>query len=130
MSSQVQQLRIENNDLREKQKACEKDVAELKAQIAILLDNKNIQTPVHEAQIAILLDKKNILTPVHEQDSDIKSRDKRKKINKDTRKLIADSQQNTCGECKLPLSPYYQIDHIVGLQFGGTNDESNLNRGA
>lgn len=109
ISSQVQQLRIENNDLREKQKACEKDVAELKVQIASLLNNKNIQTPVHQ-----------------EQDSDIKSRDKRKKINKDTRKLIADSQQNTCGECKLPLSPYYQIDHIVGLQFGGTNEESNL----
>ena len=33
MSSQVQQLRIENNDLREKQKACEQEVAELKAQI-------------------------------------------------------------------------------------------------
>lgn len=56
----------------------------------------------------------------------IKSRDKRKKINKYTRKQIADQQQNACGECKLPLTPYFQIDHIIGLQFGGTNDESNL----
>ena len=28
--------------------------------------------------------------------------------------------------CKLVLTPYFEIDHIVGLQFGGTDDESNL----
>jgi 5-methylcytosine-specific restriction endonuclease McrA len=24
------------------------------------------------------------------------------------------------------LTPYYEIDHIIGLQFGGTDDDSNL----
>ena len=60
------------------------------------------------------------------QQHDIRSRVKRKKINKETRKHIADGQQNTCGECKLELSPYFELDHVIGLQFGGTDDESNL----
>ena len=51
---------------------------------------------------------------------------KRKKINKDTRQKIADKQENACGECKMTLSPYFELDHIIGLQFGGTDEESNL----
>ena len=53
-------------------------------------------------------------------------REKRKKINKDVRQQIVEKQGNTCGECKLVLSAYFQIDHIIGLQFGGTDEESNL----
>ena len=55
-----------------------------------------------------------------------KTQDKRKKINKKTRQLIADKQKNACGECKLALTPYFELDHIIGLQFGGTDEESNL----
>lgn len=54
------------------------------------------------------------------------SREKRKKITNDMRKQIVDKQNNTCGECTFVLTPFYQIDHIIGLQFGGTDDESNL----
>jgi len=102
----------------------EHDICELRAHVAFLLD-KNMQTPVHN-EIKENKDSEQKETQVSEPVFHIISRDKRKKINKETRKRIADSQQNTCGECKLPLSPYYQIDHIIGLQFGGTNDESNL----
>jgi hypothetical protein len=55
-----------------------------------------------------------------------KSRDKRQKISKEMRQYIANKQKNTCGKCKLGLSLHFQIDHIIGLQFGGTNAESNL----
>jgi 5-methylcytosine-specific restriction endonuclease McrA len=55
-----------------------------------------------------------------------KSRDKRKKTTKEMRQHIADKQQKLCGECKLGLTLHFQIDHIIGLQFGGTDDESNL----
>lgn len=55
-----------------------------------------------------------------------KSRDKRKKISKEMRQHLVEKQQKLCGECKLGLSLYFQIDHIIGLQFGGTDDESNL----
>jgi predicted restriction endonuclease len=55
-----------------------------------------------------------------------KSRDKRKKISKDMRQHIVNKQENTCGICKLVLTPYFEMDHIIGLQFGGTDDEANL----
>ena len=55
-----------------------------------------------------------------------KSRDKRKKINKDMRQHVVNKQENACGMCKLTLTPYFEIDHIIGLQFGGTDDEANL----
>ena len=66
-----------------------------------------------------------------EIDSDIsithqKSRDKRKKISKVVRQQIAEKQQNTCGECKQLLSIHFQLDHVIALQFGGTDEESNL----
>jgi len=42
------------------------------------------------------------------------------------RKHIAEKQGKTCGDCKAELTSYFEIDHIIGLQFGGTDDESNL----
>lgn len=58
---------------------------------------------------------------------DVKTQEKRrKKINKGVRQKIVDQQENTCGECEVILSPYFELDHIIGLQFGGTDDESNL----
>jgi 5-methylcytosine-specific restriction protein A len=51
---------------------------------------------------------------------------RRGKISKEARQKIADKQNNVCGECKLALTPYFQVDHTIGLQFGGTDDESNL----
>ena len=56
----------------------------------------------------------------------VNSREKRKKISKEVRQLIVEKQGKACGECKLILTPYFQLDHIIGLQFGGTDDESNL----
>ena len=55
-----------------------------------------------------------------------KSRDKRKKISKEVRQHVVNKQENACGMCKLVLTPYFEIDHIIGLQFGGTDDEANL----
>ena len=54
------------------------------------------------------------------------TKDKRKKIGKGIRLQIAENQHNMCGECETILSPYFQLDHVVGLQFGGTDEESNL----
>jgi 5-methylcytosine-specific restriction endonuclease McrA len=119
----VQQLRIENNDLREKQKSFHNELDELRAQIALLQD-KEIQPHEMKAKPAVHVEQDRDTDRVHQQN--IKRRDKRKKINKDTRKRIVDNQENTCGECKLVLSPYFELDHVIGLQFGGTDDESNL----
>ena len=42
------------------------------------------------------------------------------------RQHVVNKQENACGMCKLVLTPYFEIDHIIGLQFGGTDDEANL----
>ena len=81
--------------------------------IAILLQNG----AVRESDSQCLFDQ-----PQTQQ----KSRDKRKKISKEARQHVVNKQENACGMCKLVLTPYFEIDHIVGLQFGGTDDESNL----
>jgi hypothetical protein len=60
------------------------------------------------------------------QDDDKKQDKQRKKISKGVRQKIAENQQNKCGECKQILTPFFHLDHIVGLQFGGTDEESNL----
>lgn len=51
---------------------------------------------------------------------------KRKHIKKEYRQQISDKQENECGECKQKLSAYFQIDHITAIQFGGSDDETNL----
>ena len=50
----------------------------------------------------------------------------RKKPNAKERKEIAASQENKCVDCKNELTEYYEIDHIIGLQYGGDNSRDNL----
>ena len=42
------------------------------------------------------------------------------------RKEIVDQQSNKCRKCNNPLNQYFQIDHIVAIQFGGTDEMDNL----
>ena len=69
---------------------------------------------------------KNKIAALERNANHVKSREKRKKINKDVRLQVVNKQENACGMCNLVLTPYFEIDHIIGLQFGGTDDESNL----
>jgi hypothetical protein len=92
--------------IQKKLELCEKEHDEMKAQIAMLIADKK-SVVVNDSIVQVV-------------------REKRKKINKDVRQQIVEKQGNTCGECKLVLSAYFQIDHIIGLQFGGTDEESNL----
>lgn len=55
-----------------------------------------------------------------------KSRNKRKCISKVVRQRVVETQENACGECKQTLTLYYEMDHIIALQFGGTDEETNL----
>ena len=83
-------------------------------------ERKELEDKIAELQCCVnaLNQKKNDLP--HPQKS------VRKKISKDIRQQIAEKQENACGECKQTLTPYFELDHIIGLQFGGTDDESNL----
>jgi 5-methylcytosine-specific restriction endonuclease McrA len=100
------------NQMKDMKEAFEKEKQNMKNELdamkkEILKINKRIEKG----------ETKTTTTPVHT---------KRRKINKDLRQQIADKQENACGSCKLNLTPYFQIDHTVGLQFGGTDEESNL----
>ena len=100
-------LEKKQEEIEKNQEEFEKEHKQMRAQIAMLLDKSNTKNTV----VAITS------PPVPT---------KRRKINKELRQKIAIKQENTCGSCKLALTPYFQIDHTVGLQFGGTDEESNL----
>lgn len=51
---------------------------------------------------------------------------RRRKITPFLRSKIKESQNHACNICSLPLSEYFQIDHMIALQYGGTDDEQNL----
>ena len=42
------------------------------------------------------------------------------------KKLVASSQEWKCGHCYELLSAWYEVDHIIPLYVGGSNDLSNL----
>ena len=80
-----------------------------------------------KAEIAILTGSLNKREPERGPETSPESTTtKRKKISKGVRQRIADNQQNKCGECEQILTPFFHLDHIVGLQFDGTDEESNL----
>jgi 5-methylcytosine-specific restriction endonuclease McrA len=51
---------------------------------------------------------------------------KRRKIPDHVRLDICTKQNGHCKGCDQVLGDFFQLDHIVALRFGGTNDESNL----
>ena len=50
----------------------------------------------------------------------------RRKINNTIRNEIVNKQNNKCNDCNNFLSQYYQIDHVIALQFGGSDETDNL----
>ena len=58
--------------------------------------------------------------------SDKRQYQKRLKLTNKEREQIAETQQSQCKLCESALPEYYHIDHIVALQFGGSNEMDNL----
>lgn len=56
----------------------------------------------------------------------LKEDDNKRHVSEATKKLVAAKQQWTCGLCKRMLDETYEVDHIVPLYKGGTNNISNL----
>lgn len=50
----------------------------------------------------------------------------RTKVSPSMRQIVADNQERKCGHCQNHLNTFFQIDHIIGKQFGGDNDFDNL----
>ena len=90
-------------------------------------ETSSIQAQIDDMKEAFEKERKEMKIAFEESKKEqVIKNNKRKKINKVTRQMIAEKQENRCGDCKLALSPYFELDHIIGLQFGGTDEESNL----
>lgn len=50
----------------------------------------------------------------------------KRSVSETKKKYVASSQSWTCNHCKQQLDATYEIDHVIELQNGGTNDIANL----
>ena len=103
----------------------QKEFNEMKEELQMLKKEK-MQQEINDMKKEIRVMKKEKEVVNIREPAAPKSRDIRRKISQAMRKEIVNDQENKCGECKEDLSLYFQIDHIVGIQFGGTNDKTNL----
>ena len=58
--------------------------------------------------------------------SKIKNISNKRKVSESTKKYVASKYDWKCNNCKSKLDYLYEIDHIVPLYAGGTNDTYNL----
>jgi 5-methylcytosine-specific restriction endonuclease McrA len=121
LTTSIQELELKIEVMKQ---TFEKERQEMNEQINKIIEKKT-KEHIHKFL------EKEIKEQIHkilEKETEIKQKscEKRKKISKDIRQQIAEKQENACGECKQILTPYFELDHIIGLQFGGTDDESNL----
>ena len=111
-------VKEENHVLKEAQTKHATEIAELKA----LLKHQSTVIKSLERQLKTF-EASGLLPP---SDTQPRKAAVRKKPNAKERKEIATSQENKCVDCKKELSEYYEIDHIIGLQYGGDNHPDNL----
>ena len=50
----------------------------------------------------------------------------KRSLSETKKKYVAASQDWKCKRCKSKLSAYFEVDHIVSLQYGGNNNVENL----
>lgn len=50
----------------------------------------------------------------------------KRSVSEPKKKYVAASQDWKCHKCQSILSATYEVDHVVDLQYGGSNDVSNL----
>lgn len=75
------------------------------------------------SQFKDLLPTDNILYKPQQTDTSTKNK---RAVSESTKKLIAAKQQWRCALCGRLLDETYEVDHIIPLYKGGTNDPSNL----
>jgi hypothetical protein len=50
----------------------------------------------------------------------------KRSVSETKKKVVASSQSWKCGKCNNQLNAWYEIDHIKGLEYGGSNEIDNL----
>ena len=51
---------------------------------------------------------------------------KKRSVSETKKKYVASKQNWNCGHCKNQLSAWFEVDHIISLENGGTNEVDNL----
>ena len=51
---------------------------------------------------------------------------KKRSVSETKKKYVASKQNWNCGHCKNQLSAWFEVDHIMSLENGGTNEVNNL----
>ncbi len=54
------------------------------------------------------------------------SKTHKRSVSETKKKFVASNQQWKCGDCKQPLTAWFEVDHIKRLDQGGSNDINNL----
>ena len=88
------------------------------------LDEKDEENKKMRKEIDSLRKKVDLL--IKKTTDNIKSSQKRCKIKANLRIHIKEKQNNTCGMCNKAITDIFELDHIIAIQFGGTNHEDNL----
>ena len=92
----------------------------LKSNVKHILHNEPDQT-----EIIKKLQEKN--KALQEENTQLKRQLKGiKRVTPPLRQMIANNQERKCGHCSNDLQTYFQVDHIIGKQFGGDNSLENL----
>ena len=50
----------------------------------------------------------------------------KRSVSETKKKYVASNQGWKCGDCKQQLNAWFEVDHIKRLEYGGTNEVSNL----
>lgn len=93
------------------------------------LNDNNIEQELRDKMILIEKENEELRQKMNDIElaplSTVQYRMKRN-VNKKTRNEVYSNQTGLCGMCERKLPPYFQVDHVVALQFGGNNEIDNL----
>ena len=87
-----------------------------------LLDFTNINNEMNNLGAA----QNNAITPQMKRMLSSGGRSNKRSVSETKKKYIASQQDWKCGDCNNQLSAWYEVDHIQRLEYGGSNEVSNL----
>lgn len=71
-------------------------------------------------------DYSNILYETKTPDAPQNKKNTKRSVSDSKKKYVAGSQSWRCAHCKDLLKPWFEVDHVIRLENGGSNDISNL----
>ena len=85
-------------------------------------------TPYQQYNAGVIHQQPNVNHPIHsiKRIENQKSKTTKRSVSETKKKYVASLQNWQCKHCKCQLSAWFEVDHRLRLDQGGTNDVSNL----